>query len=258
MANVKVQGSKFLVAWDEQMPTVAVVTIANPKKANALDARMLSEIEALNDDLAKARAIVVTGEGDRHFCSGADINSWAPMTPEQFASDWLRKGIGIFDRFAALPGCVIVAINGTCFGGGLELALRADVRICASTARFAFPETGIGAIPGWTGGSLLAEQVGHSLASEMVLCGRVLSAEEAKEAELVSSVHDQKDLLHVALDLARQAAKRSPVANAAAKRLLRSKGDLTEAHVKEGAMCKGSDDGKEGLAAFAEKRPPEY
>lgn len=247
-------------ARDPEDPSVAVVTVSHERKANSITTGMLEDLERLVGGLADAKAVVITGEGDRHFCSGADINSWATMTPRQFADDWLRKGILVLDAVAALPCCVIAAVNGTCFGGGLELALRADVRVCSPNARFAFPETGIGAVPGWKGGPMLKRDVGNSLASEMVMCGRVVDAQEALSAGLVSSVFDRSELMDRALGIARGAAARSPVANAAAKRLLRADGaeDPTESHVKEGTICKGSDDGTEGLEAFAAKRPPKY
>lgn len=247
-------------ARDEQDPNVAVVTVSHASKANSITTGMLEDLERLVGGLADARAVVITGEGDRHFCSGADINSWAAMTPHQFADDWLRKGILALDAVAALPGCVIAAVNGTCYGGGLELALRADVRVCSPNARFAFPETGIGAVPGWKGGPMLEREVGRSLASVMVMCGRVVDAQEALAAGLVSSVFDRSELADRALGIARDAAARSPVANAAAKRLLRADGsaDPTEGHVREGSKCKGSDDATEGLEAFSAKRLPKF
>lgn len=260
MATPEGKRGRIAATRDAEDPNIAVVTVSHESKANSMTTGMLEDLERLVRGLADARAVVITGEGDRHFCAGADVNSWAPMTPNQFADDWLRKGISVLDKISALPGCVIAAVNGACFGGGLELALRADVRLCSSNASFAFPETGIGAAPGWAGGPLLERDVGRTLASEMVMCGRVIDAQEALSAGLVSSVCGQEELMDRALELARAAAARSPVANAAAKRLLRADvtEDLTEIHVREGLMCKSSDDGTEGLEAFTAKRPPKF
>ena len=251
-------GGRVSATWDDEDPSVAVVTISNARIANALDASMLSDIERIARDLSEARAVVVTGDGERHFCSGADINAWGPMSPDEFAADWVSRGNVAFDSLGNLPALVVAAINGTCYGGGLELALRADVRYCSSSARFAFPETGIGAVPGWCGGPLLAAVAGRSIAAEVVMGGRVLDAPMAKEVGLVSEVFDLEALMSSSLEIARNAAKRSAIANSTAKRLLRGTDNLAENHAREGALCKGSPDGKEGLDSFKEKREPDF
>ncbi len=253
------QGGKIAVERDGVDDKVAIVTLANERIANALDLGMLTRLEQLQDELADVRATVIVGAGGRHFCSGADIKAWGPMEPQQFAAEWIERGMRALDTIRRLPGIVVAAVNGTCFGGGLELALRADVRYAASHARFAFPETGIGTIPGWGGGPLLAAEAGHSLAAELIMGGRVLDAAEANAAGIVSRVCGAGDLMDAALATARAAAQRSPMANAAAKRMLYAKiADATAEHMEASAQCKQSPEGDEGLAAFAAKRPPRY
>ena len=256
--KAKPQRGTIKLSWDKKDSNVAIVTISNPSKANAISLQMLQDLEGVVEELGSSRAIVLTGDGKKHFSAGADINSWAPMTPEQFARDWIRYGMSVFDELSALPGCVVAAIQGACMGGGLELALRADVRLCSTSARFAFPETGIGAIPGWKGGLLLSSETGKSLAAELILCGRELKAKDALASGLVSGVYKQAELQKTALKIARQAAKRSSVANASAKALMVEGGKTIEAHMKEGSKCKGSKDGREGLMAFSAKRKPKF
>ncbi len=259
MASEGRQGGEVKVARDVEDGNVAIVTLANERIANALDVGMLARIEMLQDELADARATVIVGAGARHFCSGADIKAWGPMTPEQFADEWIERGMNALDGIRRLPGLVVAAVNGTCFGGGLELALRADVRYAAAHARFAFPETGIGTIPGWGGGPLMSAEAGNALAAEMIMGGRILTAAEAMEAGIVSRVCEAAQLMDAALEIARAAAQRSPVANAAAKRILYAKiAEATAEHMRESAQCKQSPDGAEGLAAFAAKRSPRY
>ena len=250
------QGGTVRCDWEG---AVARVTVSNPSKANAIDAGMLDQLEDIAERLKKrVRAVIIRGDGAKHFCSGADIDSWAPMTPEEFAVDWVSKGILVFNDISNLPSLVIAAVNGTCFGGGLELALHADVRYAAKGARFGFPETGIGAVPGWMGVTLAKLAVGHGLAAEMILGGRVLSAEEALEAGLVSKVLEPGQLDAAADELASAACKRSKVANRVAKRLLFEDNGLLGCYEYAAKECKASADGAEGIAAFRERREADY
>lgn len=259
MAAPQQQGS-IEVAALPQVADAALVTITNPRRANSLDAAMLAQLEQLcANELRELPAIVFTGAGERHFCAGADVNAWGPLEPAAFGADWVAHGNEVLAKVAALPGVTIGAINGTCFGGGLELALRLDVLQASASASFALPETALGAIPGWLGGTLLARRVGAELAARMVLCGQVLDAKQARETGLVGALSAKERLLEDAIALASAAATRSFGANREAKRLLGV--PLEEAaalHQELAVKTKAAPDGAEGLAAFAAKRPPRF
>ncbi|MBF2734830.1 MAG: enoyl-CoA hydratase/isomerase family protein [Betaproteobacteria bacterium AqS2] len=236
---------------------IAVITVANERRANAIDAAMIDELAAAIDESSRARAVILTGAGERHFSSGGDIASWGAMEPAAYGRDWIEHGAKVFAQLGELPGFVIAAVNGTCFGGGLELALHADARIAAEHARFRLPETSLGMIPGWRGGPLLAEAAGQQAALRMALAGEELDADAALRAGVVSEVLPAAGLLARARELAAAAAARSPVANALAKRLLRGRLDV-KAHGELGAEARASADCAEGLAAFKDKRAPNF
>lgn len=245
------------VSWHDDH--IAVVTLVNEKIANALDMGMMAAMEQLPEQLAKARAVILTGAGDKHFCSGANIKEWAAMEPEVFANEWVGGGLRAFGAFTQMPGVVIAAINGTCYGGGLEIALHTDIRICAEHAKFALPETGLGIVPGWCGGSMLAQLTNTDFASRMVLLNQVVNAEEAQKAGLVSATLPGDKLFEHAVELAEQAAKCSPFANAQAKQLLHA-GIIRDqaAHSKASLAARTSKDCEEGINAFFEKRKPQF
>ena len=248
----------------ERDGAVAVLTINRPDKRNALNTRVRTELvaalDALRDD-ASVRVLVITGAGDKAFVAGADIAEFAERTPlEQRAS---MTGRRVFDEVAAYPKPVIAMINGFCLGGGCELALGCDIRIAADTARFGQPEVNLGIIPGGGGTQRLPRIVGMGQAMRLVLSGELIDAAEALRIGLADIVHPAAELRARTLEFARGMAAKSPVALQMGKAAVRAAAEMplsaglqyeTELFV----TCFASDDKREGVAAFLEKRPAEF
>ena len=138
----------------------------------------------------EVRVVIVTGTGEKAFCTGADITAWGPMEPFDFARHWVREGQRIFDRLARLGKPTIAALNGHAFGGGLELAAACDIRVMAPKAMLALPEAGVGIVPGWSGTQRVARLLPEPVVKEMALFGRRISAERALALGFVAEVAD--------------------------------------------------------------------
>jgi enoyl-CoA hydratase len=202
------------------------------------------------------RALILTGAGERSFCVGADITAWAALAPLDMWRSWVRDGHRVLQRLAALRQPSIAAVNGFAFGGGLELALAADMRIAADTASFAMPEASIGTIPGWAGTRRLPEAIGVARAKQMIFSGARIDAATAERWGLVNEIVPHDRLLARAEDLARLIAANAPVSVQLAKAAIDGNADATEAIA--GALAASTDDGHEGVAAFREKRKAEF
>jgi enoyl-CoA hydratase len=240
------------------------VTIDRPGKRNALNARVRSELLAAFDELRdrdEVRVVVITGSGDRAFVAGADIAEFAERSPlEQRAT---MQGRRIFEELASYPKPVIAMINGYALGGGCELAMACDIRVAARSAKLGQPEIRLGLIPGGGGTQRLPRLVGPGRAMRMVLSGELIDAVEAERIGLVDSVFEDAELRPRTAALAREIAEQSPIALRLAKAALRA--------AEETAMSVGlalerelfitafsSDDRREGVAAFLEKRPAKF
>jgi len=243
---------------------IAVVTLARIAKLNALTPAMLDELEAIarrleaDEDL---RVVVLTGAGQKAFCVGADINEWAALQPLDMWRRWVRRGHQVFDQWARLRQPVIAAINGHAFGGGLELAITADIRIAADQAQFALPEASIGTCPGWSGSQRLVTLVGTSHAKYLALSGKRISASEALSSGLVHEVHPADILLGRATSLARDMATKAPVSLQLTKQMINAASGEDRAATLEamaGALAATTSDGAEGIRSFREKRSPNY
>jgi enoyl-CoA hydratase len=230
---------------------------------NALDRRTL---EALRDTLAElaldasARVVVLTGSGEKAFVAGADIKYMSGLGVDE-ARAWGELGHRSAQLLETMPKPTIAAINGFALGGGCELALACDLRYAASTAKLGQPEVNLGIIPGWGGTQRLARVCGLGVAKELVLTGRVIGAEEALRVGLVNGVHDP--VAEKAGEVAELLASKSPLALAAAKRALNHalQGDHVEnldREATEFAELFASEDAKEGMTAFTEKREPRF
>jgi enoyl-CoA hydratase len=243
---------------------VAVVTINRPEKRNALSAQVRAELIAALDELRdddSVRVLVITGAGDKAFVAGADIGEFAQRTPlEQRAA---MTGRRVFDEVAAYPKPVLAMINGLALGGGCELALACDVRLAADTAKLGQPEINLGIIPGGGGTQRLPRVVGTGQAMRLILSGEIIGAAEALRIGLVDVVHPAAELREQTLEFARGMAAKSPVALRMAKSAVRAAADMplaaglqyeTEAFI----TCFGSDDKREGVAAFLEKRTAQF
>jgi enoyl-CoA hydratase/carnithine racemase len=247
----------------ERRGGIAIVTLDNERKLNALTPALLAELEsgfgALTSDTA-VQAIILTGRGERAFCAGADIVAWSDMEPFAFARDWILSGHRAFDRIAATPKPVIAAINGATFGGGLELAAACDIRVAVVAAEFALPEASIGVVPGWSGTQRLARQIPEAVLREMALTGARIGAERAHQIGFVNVVVEA-DALAGALALAERAATLAPRSVEIAKYMINAAvGESREAMIDAlaGALTATTRDKAEGVRAFREKRAPKF
>jgi len=243
---------------------VAVVTLARAAKLNSLTPSMLDELERVARELEAERdirVVVLTGAGEKAFCVGADINEWAALQPLDMWRRWVRRGHQVFDQWARLRQPVIAAINGHAFGGGLELAITADIRIAAEQAQFALPEASIGTCPGWSGSQRLVKLVGASHAKYLALSGHRVSAANALNSGLVHEVMSAPLLIDRAMSLARDMATKAPVSLQLTKQLINAaSGEDAGATLEAmaGALAATTEDGAEGVRSFREKRAPKY
>jgi len=230
---------------------------------NALDRPTLEELRDRLAELAEdaeARVVVLTGSGEKAFVAGADIKYMSGLGVDE-AKEWGALGHQAGQLLETMPKPTIAAINGFALGGGCELALACDLRYAAPTARLGQPEINLGIIPGWGGTQRLARVCGLGVAKELILTGRLVHAEEALDLGLVNAVHDP--VLDKAVEVARLLASKSPLALAAAKRATNHalQGDHVENLQREadefGGLF-GTEDAREGLTAFAEKREPVF
>jgi enoyl-CoA hydratase len=249
----------------ERDGSVAIVTINRPKVLNALNSQTIDELrrailELKHDD--SARAVVITGAGEKSFVAGADINELAVQTPTGGREHALR-GQHVFDLIESMGKPVIAAINGYALGGGCELAMACTLRIAAESAKLGQPEISLGLIPGYAGTQRLSRLVGKGRALEIMLTGAPITAEEALRAGLVNRVVPAADLMSEARKFASALARNAPVAmqyiiNAVNKGVEMPFVEACQYEATLFGLVSSTDDMKEGTAAFLEKRKPEF
>ena len=248
----------------EKKGHIAVATINRPKALNALNSQVLEDIDQLVEQVKaddEIRALVITGSGEKAFVAGADIGEMSTLTKEG-GEAFGKHGNDVFRAIETLPIPTIAAVNGFALGGGCELSMSCDIRICADTAVFGQPETGLGITPGFGGTQRLARLVGPGMAKQMVYTARNIKADEALRIGLVNAVYPLAELYAAAEKLASQIATNAPIAVRAAKKAINEGLDLPmdEAVVVEEkafGSCFQSADQQEGMGAFLEKRKHE-
>lgn len=243
----------------EHRGTVCICTVSAPKTLNALNSTILSELNAFLDtlDTQTTRCLILTGDGEKSFVAGADISEMAHLNEEEgFAFG--QRGADVFRRIETLPIPVIAAVNGFALGGGCELAMACDIRLCSDNARFGQPEVGLGIIPGFSGTWRLARMVGMGMAKQLIFSGKPIRADEALRIGLVNAVYSQADLMNEAISLAESIADNAPLAVAAAKECINEEYDMPadEAIRYENELfgnCFATADQKNGMKAFLNK-----
>lgn len=244
---------------------IARVTVDRPKVLNALNQRTLEELahafDAVRDD-ASARALLITGAGDKAFIAGADINELAKMAAME-AKSKAFFGQQVFGRLERLGKPSVAMINGFALGGGLELALACTLRTASKTARLGLPEVSLGIIPGYGGTQRLARIAGPGVAREWVLTGDMFGAEEAHRVGIVNRVFEPAALLEGTLELVQKVLSRSPVAVALAMETIarglnmsQQEGEVIESDMF--GLASTTADMREGMTAFLEKRKPQF
>ena len=197
----------------EQEGQVGIVTINRPKALNALNSQVLEEIEAAFKaiDLDAVRAVILTGAGEKSFVAGADIGEMSTLTKAE-GEAFGKKGNDVFRMIETFPIPVIAAVNGFALGGGCEISMSCDIRICSENAVFGQPEVGLGITPGFGGTQRLARLVGPGMAKQMIYTARNIKADEAFRIGLVNAVYPQEELMAAAKKMAAGIAKNAPIA----------------------------------------------
>ena len=235
----------------EKKGHIAIATINRPKALNALNSDVLTDLGEL----------VLTGSGEKAFVAGADIGEMSTLTPEE-GEAFGKHGNDVFRRIETLPIPTIAAINGFALGGGCELSMSCDIRICADTAVFGQPETGLGITPGFGGTQRLARLVGPGMAKQLIYTAKNIKADEALRIGLVNAVYPLDELMAAAEKLAATIAKHAPIAVRACKKAINDglQVDMDAAVVIEEKLfgsCFKTADQIEGMSAFLEKRKHE-
>ncbi|MGH3004307.1 MAG: enoyl-CoA hydratase-related protein [Gaiellaceae bacterium] len=244
---------------------VALVTVDRADALNALDLEHLRELHARLDEVARddgSRVVVLTGAGERAFVAGADIKYMSGLSVLE-GREWGGLGHATADLLETMSKPTIAAINGFALGGGCELALACDLRYASSAAKLGQPEINLGILPGWGGTQRLARATSLGFAKELILTGRTVGADEAERRGLVNAVYEPEELMPKVLETARLLASKSPVALAWAKEatnlsLQGGHGANLAQEASLFAMAFSTEDQKEGMSAFVEKREPEF
>ena len=197
----------------EQEEFVGIITINRPKALNALNSSVLDELNETLDniDINTTRCLILTGAGDKSFVAGADIGEMSTLSKAE-GEAFGKKGNDVFRKLETFPIPVIAAINGFALGGGCEISLSCDIRICSDNAVFGQPEVGLGITPGFGGTQRLARAIGVGMAKQMIYSARNIKADEAYRIGLVNAVYTQEELMEQAKKLASTIAKNAPIA----------------------------------------------
>lgn len=249
----------------ETSDSIAILTINRPKALNALNPPTLHELHSafnkLQDDTT-VKVIILTGAGDKAFVAGGDISVMAPLKPME-ARSVARQAQSLFNLIEYSPKIVIAAINGYALGGGCELAMACDIRLAADTAKLGQPEINLGIIPGWAGTQRLPRLVGKGKAKEMMLTGDMVGATEAEKIGLINRAVPGDELLATAMEMAKKIASKPQVAARLIKEAVDNGMEMPvdkaiDYEAELFGLCFATEDQKEGMAAFLEKRQAEW
>lgn len=242
---------------------VGIVTIDRPKALNALNSTVLEELDSVINavDTNAVRCLIITGAGEKSFVAGADIGEMSNLSVAE-GEAFGKKGNDIFRKIETLPIPVIAAVNGFALGGGCELSMSCDIRICSDNAVFGQPEVGLGITPGFGGTQRLARLVSTGMAKQLIYTARNIKADEALRIGLVNAIYPQAELMEQAKKMAATIAKNAPIAVRACKKAINDglDVDMDKAIAVEEKLfgtCFETYDQKEGMAAFLEKRKVE-
>ena len=235
---------------------VATITINRPKALNALNSQVLDELDQTLDaiDLDTVRCVILTGAGDKSFVAGADIGEMSTLTKAE-GEAFGKKGNDVFRKLETLPIPVIAAVNGFALGGGCEISMSCDIRICSENAMFGQPEAGLGITPGFGGTQRLARTVGVGMAKQLIYTARNIKADEAYRIGLVNAVYPQEELMEQAKKMASTIAKNAPIAVRNCKKAINDglQVDIDQAIVIEEKLfggCFETEDQKAGMGNF--------
>jgi len=244
--------------------SVCWIILNRPDRLNSIVPEML---DAISDALDRAesnsevRCVIITGAGERAFCAGADVSHLSGLSESEAEETISKKGHGVIIKILRLSKPVVAAVNGYALGGGCELAAACDIRIASDKARFSQPEINLGLIPGWGGTQLLPRLIGAVKAKEMIFMGTMISAEEALQAGLITKLVPADSFDEGVKAITKSLVSGPPIALSEAKRLVNltlgiEKGLDSEAEAFGGLFS--TADFREGVAAFKEKRKPEF
>lgn len=243
---------------------IGLIGLNRPEKLNALSREMMERLDDLTLEIDRnrtIRAVILFSTSPRAFGVGADINDWASLPPVEMWRDWVRFGHRILRNMEGLVQPLIAVTNGYTFGGSLELALAADIRIAEEGSHYGFPEASVGTIPGWMGTQKALQLVGPSRLKSLIFTAQPISAEQALSIGLIDRVVPENDGLKHALELAGQICQSSPVAVSLAKQLinaLAANQPVTALESIASGLAAQTADGEEGRQSFKEKRKPSF
>ncbi len=239
---------------------IGVITVNRPKALNALNAQVIRELDETLDaiDLSAVRALIITGAGEKSFVAGADIAEMSTLTKAQ-GEAFGKAGNDVFRKLETFPIPVIAAINGFALGGGCELSMSCDIRLCSENAVFGQPEVGLGIPPGFGGTQRLARIVGIGKAKELIYTASNIKADEAYRIGLVNAVYPAEELMPAAKKMALKITRNAPIAVRACKKAINEglQVDMDKAIIIEEKLfgeCFATEDQMEGMKAFVEKR----
>jgi len=244
---------------------IFIITINRPEKLNALNKIVIEELSKAIDEVynnTEIKSAIITGAGEKAFVAGADISEFLPLD-QKAGEELARKGQqNVFDKIENSHKPIIAAVNGFALGGGLELAMACHIRIAAESAKMGFPEVSLGLIPGYGGTQRLTRLIGRGRALELILTADMITAGEGYQFGLINHVVSHEGLLPKAMEILNKILLRGPLAVASAIAAVNAASQPGvngfEVEIDGFAQCFGTNDFREGVAAFLQRRKPVF